>query len=89
MNAISPISPVPVPRKVARKVGIIMKSEILAKLNPENIDMLTKLIEAYDNLGIVSTIDREQGLVIIRGTEDTYPELQEILKHLPFQIEIQ
>jgi hypothetical protein len=84
-NTISPISPVPVPRKV----GIIMKSEILAKVNPENIDMLTKLIEAYDNLGIVSTIDREQGLVIIRGTEDTYPELQQILKHLPFPIEIQ
>ncbi len=66
-----------------------MTSEILAKVNPENIDMLTKLIEAYDNLGIVSTVDRHQGLVIIRGTEDTYPELEEILRHLPFPIEIQ
>ena len=66
-----------------------MTSEILAKVNPENIDMLTKLIEAYDNLGIVSTVDRQRGLVIIRGTEDTYPELEEILRHLPFPIEIQ
>ena len=48
--------------------------------------MLTKIIEAYDNLGIVSTLNRDQGLVIIRGTEDTYPELQQILKHLPFPL---
>ena len=52
----------------------------------ENIDMLIKVIEAYDNLGIVSTIDRQQGLVIIRGTEGTYPELVEILRHLPFPL---
>ncbi len=66
-----------------------MKSEIIATVNPENIDMLTKIIEAYDNLGIVSTLDRDQGLVIIRGTEDTYPELQQILIHIPFPIETQ
>jgi hypothetical protein len=66
-----------------------MKSEIIAKVNPENIDMLTKIIEAYDNLGIVSTLNRDQGLVIIRGTEDTYPELQQILTHIPFPIETQ
>jgi len=66
-----------------------MKSEITARVNPENIDMLTKIIEAYDNLGIVSTLNRNQGLVIIRGTEDTYPELEEILNHLPFSIELQ
>ena len=63
-----------------------MKSEITARVNPENIDMLTKIIEAYDNLGIVSTLDRNQGLVIIRGTEDTCPELEEILGHLPFPL---
>ena len=63
-----------------------MKSEITARVNPENIDMLTKIIEAYDNLGIVSTLNRNQGLVIIRGTEDTYPELEEILGHLPFPL---
>ncbi|HBQ25114.1 MAG TPA: DUF4911 domain-containing protein [Syntrophomonas sp.] len=66
-----------------------MKSEIKARVNPEQIDMLTKIIEAYDNLGIVSTIEREQGLVIIRGTEDTYPELQKILNHLSFRIKIE
>lgn len=61
--------------------------EIYVKVSPANIDLLTKLIEGYDNLGIVSTIDRTKGIVIIRGTVDTYPELDEVLKHLPFEIE--
>lgn len=51
--------------------------------------MLTKLIEAYDNLGIVSTIDRSCGLVVIRGTVDTYSELIDILNNLPFEVEFQ
>jgi hypothetical protein len=49
--------------------------------------MLTKLIEAYDHLGIVSTLDQSEGLVVIRSTEDSLPELKEILAHLPFPIE--
>lgn len=63
-----------------------MKSDIKALVDPENIDMLTKIIEAYDHLGIVSTVDRQQGLVIIRGTEDTCPDLEKILQHLPFTV---
>ena len=66
-----------------------MRDEILAKVSPDRIDMLTKLIEAYDNLGIVSTLDREQGKVIIRVTLDTWPEMMRILNHLPFEISIE
>jgi len=65
-----------------------MKSEIRAQIDPENIDMLTRIIEAYDHLGIVSTLDRQQGLVIIRGTEDTCPELEKVLQNLPFPISV-
>jgi len=50
--------------------------------------MLTKLIEAYDHIGIVSTLDQSRGLVVIRSTEDCLPDLEEILHHLPFPIEL-
>lgn len=50
--------------------------------------MLTKIIEAYDHLGIVSTIDPAAGLVIIRGTEDSIPEIKEIIGNLPFPLEV-
>lgn len=65
-----------------------MKDEIYARVAPEKIDMLTKLVEAYDNLGIVSTIDQSAGRVIIRVTRDTYAEMMEILSNLPFPLEI-
>jgi hypothetical protein len=65
-----------------------MKNEIIAQVSPERIDMLTKLVEAYDNLGIVSTVDQRSGTVSIRVTPDTWDEMLEILRNLPFPIEL-
>lgn len=61
-----------------------MHHDIKGQTAPEDIDMLTKIIEAYEHLGIVSTLDRHRGIVIIRGTEDTAAELEIILANLPF-----
>ena len=60
----------------------------MAQVDPAHIDMLTRLIEAFGHLGIVSTLDRNQGLVVIRGTEDTVVDLLEILNNLPFPLTI-
>lgn len=62
--------------------------DIYVQVNPQDIDLLTKFIEAYENLGIVSTIDQKLGKVIIRGTTDTRADLLEILKHLPFGVNL-
>lgn len=63
-------------------------NNIIAQVDPADIDMLTRLIEAFDHLGIVSTLDRQQGLVVIRGTADTVPDLLVILNSLPFPLTI-
>jgi hydrogenase maturation factor len=65
-----------------------MRNEIMARVNPEQIDLLTKIVEAYDNLGIVSTIEQTSGKVCIRVTADTWEEMLEILHNLPFPIEL-
>ncbi len=65
-----------------------IRNDIYARVAVKDIDMLTKIIEAYDHLGIVSTISQGDGIVIIRGTADTRPELIQILDSLPFQVEI-
>lgn len=67
---------------------MIKKGDIYAKIHPQNIDRITRIIEAYENIGIVSTADRANGLVVIRGTADTYEELKEILLNMPFPVEI-
>lgn len=64
-----------------------MISSIYLRLEPRNIDMLTRIIEACSHLGVVSTLDRQNGLVIIRGTADTIPEIENILPNLPFVVE--
>jgi hypothetical protein len=66
-----------------------MSDEIYAVINPNYIDMLTRLIEAYDNLGIVSTLDQITGKVVIRVTPDTWSEVMDILNNLPFTIIIE
>ncbi|HZK43788.1 MAG TPA: DUF4911 domain-containing protein [Syntrophomonadaceae bacterium] len=63
-----------------------MPEGIYIQINPPEIDLLTKLIEAYDNLGIVTTIDGKKGILAIRGTKETYPELLGILKNLPIKV---
>lgn len=65
-----------------------MHSEIYARVAPERIDMLTKLIEAYDNLGIVSTLNQVEGKVVVRVTPDTWAEMMEIISFLPFPVEL-
>ena len=66
-----------------------MKDEIYAVVSPDCIDMLTKLVEAHDNLGIVSTLDQYTGSVVIRVTPDTWAEMMDILNNLPFKINIE
>ena len=65
-----------------------MQDEIFARVSPDCIDMLTKFVEAYDNLGIVSTIDQASGRVVIRVTPYTWQEMMEILDNLPLPITI-
>ncbi len=65
-----------------------IKTDIYARVEVKDIDMLTKIIEAHEHLGIVSTISQREGTVIIRGTADTRPELMEILATLPFPVKI-
>jgi len=66
-----------------------MSDKIFLQVKPEHIDMLTRIIEAFDHLGVVSTLNREEGLVVIRGTRDTIPEIYEILPTLPFPVKIE
>ena len=65
-----------------------MKDRILLKIPRKEITYLTKIIEGYDNIGIVSTIERNAGLVMIRLTPDTEPIIRSILAELPFVEEI-
>lgn len=64
-----------------------MNPKIFLRLEPRNIDKLTRIIEACSHLGVVSTLDRREGLVVVRGTPETIPELEMLLSQMPFELE--
>lgn len=61
---------------------------IYLKVDPPNIDMISKIIEAYEHLGIVSTLDSRQGLLVVRCTVDTREDILQILATLPYPVEL-
>ncbi len=60
------------------------ENKIFLKVAKEKITFLIKIIEACDNLGVVSTVNAQEGKVLIHVTLDTRAEVLDIIKHLPF-----
>ena len=71
-----------------QEMSLCAEEHIFLRLNPENIDFLNRIIEGWDGLGILSTIDNREGLVVIRVTPDTRSEVLGVLEHLDFTVEI-
>jgi len=61
-----------------------MENKIYLKIPKYKISYLTKIIEAYDHLGVVSTVNAEEGRVLIHVTPDTRAEIMNIIEQLPF-----
>ena len=58
------------------------------RVAPADIDRLNKIIEAYDNLALVSTLDPASGEVLLWTTPDQRPILQKLLAKMRFPVEI-
>lgn len=61
---------------------------IKLKLKPADIDFLNRVFEGYDGLGMVSTLDRKEGLVGIWVTPDTQEEVRLILENFTRELEM-
>lgn len=64
-----------------------MNEAIYIKVQPERITYVNKIMEGYEHLGMVSTIDRKTGVLIVRVTPDTYDDVKVILRQLPIKLE--
>lgn len=60
---------------------------ICIQVEPKNVNFVNRIMEGYEYLGVVSTIDRKSGILMIRVTPDTAGEVREILAHLPIKVE--
>ena len=59
-----------------------MKTEIFLKVNKEDINYINRIMEGYEYLGVVSTIDKKEGIIVIRTTTDMYDVAKVILENL-------
>ncbi|MGL5512749.1 MAG: DUF4911 domain-containing protein [Sporomusa sp.] len=59
---------------------------IKIQVSPKDINYVNRIIEGYEYLGVVSTLDRAAGILVIRATPDTAGEVRTILANLPVTI---
>lgn len=59
------------------------EAAVYIRVATSDITFVSKVMEGYEYLGVVTTLDRAAGLLIIRATPDTRPEVIEIIRNLP------
>lgn len=52
---------------------------VYIQIDPEQLVVLKYIIESYDFLGIIRTLNREKGEIVILAVEDTVDELMRVL----------
>jgi len=60
---------------------------VKARLDRVDMQMLDKLVEGLDHLGIVTTTNKALGEVMIQTTKDCWPDLKQAIQNMPFEIE--
>lgn len=66
-----------------------MSKDIIRAFVPiEKIAFVVWVFEGYEFIGIVSTVDHTTGEIVVRTTEDLYPEAYDILTNMPFAVQI-
>lgn len=61
---------------------------IYAQVAPEHIADVNWIMEGYEHLALVSTMDSSSGLIQLHTTPDTYFDTMDILENMPFKVEI-
>ena len=68
------------------KYGQAGDNKLFARIKSKDIAFLTKIMEAYENLALVTTLDAAEGLLVIHVTPDTKEAVKEILENLPIEV---
>ena len=56
---------------------------IKIEVQPKDIDFVNKIVEAYEGIALVSTVDPREGILVIHTSPQCYEDLKQILDTLP------
>ncbi|HWR44914.1 DUF4911 domain-containing protein [Sporomusa sp.] len=68
-------------------MNTLTSSPIYIQVEPRNVNFINRIMEGYEYLGVVSTLDRTAGILVIRATPDTAREVHNILANLPISVQ--
>lgn len=63
-------------------------SMIYAQVEPERIADVNWIMEGYEHLAMVSTVDGTRGLIKFYATPDTYFDTLDIIENMPFKVDV-
>lgn len=63
-------------------------SMIYAQVEPERIADVNWIMEGYEHLAMVSTVDGTSGLIKFYATPDTYFYTLDIIENMPFKVDV-
>ena len=66
--------------------GIPEDSYVYFKISPNHTNYVNRILEGYEYLGVMTTVNRAEGLCMVRSTPDTAPLVREILSSLPIEL---
>lgn len=61
---------------------------VYARVLKAQIAEITRIMEGYEHIALVSTINPKEGIIKLFGTPDTADDIMLILANLPFGVEI-
>lgn len=67
---------------------MIKSGDIYAELPPGEVNYVNRILEGYEYLGILTTVDPKRAVVRICAVPDTRNEVISILQSLPVKIHI-
>jgi hypothetical protein len=62
---------------------------VKARVSRSEIQLLAKYVEGLGHLGVITTLDRLNGEVLIQTTKHCWPDLKGIIAKLPLTIELE
>lgn len=57
-------------------------------VEPEEVNFVNRILEGYEYLGVMTTIDVAKSIIMLRTTPDTKPLAVEILQSLPVAVDV-
>lgn len=65
-----------------------MDNRVYIEIAPGDVNYVNRIMEGYEYLGILTTIDPQRATCCINATADTRKEVVEILTHLDTEVKI-